>query len=72
MVNPTMVGFPIVFVSSPIVIACIVNAFNLIGYLCAIGRQCHRYILMAGLISSHTSSTLLASPNSRVFTLGSL
>ena len=48
------------------------NALYLIGYLCVLGLLCHIYVLMAGLISSRTYSTLVASPASRVVTLGSL
>ena len=53
-------------------IACITNALYLVGYMCVLGLLCHLYVLMAGLIYSRTSSILVASPASRVFTLGSL
>ena len=53
-------------------IACVANALNRVGYLCVLGFQCHRYVSIAGLISSCTSSTLVAYPASRVLTLGSL
>ena len=53
-------------------IACISNALYLVGYMCVLGLLCNISVLMAGLISSCTSSTLVASPASRVFTLGSL
>ena len=53
-------------------IACIANALYLVGYLCVLDLLCHISVLMAGVISSHTYSTLVASPASRVFTLGSL
>ena len=53
-------------------IACIANALYLVGYLCVLGLLCHLSVLMAGLISSRNSSTLVASPSSQVSTLGSL
>ena len=72
MVDPTMVFFPVVFVSSLLIISCIANVLYLFGYLCVLGCRFHCYILMTGLIYSCTSSTLVASPASQVFTLGSL
>ena len=53
-------------------IAYIANALYLVGYLCVIDILCHISDLMVGLNSSRTSSTLVDSPTSRVFTLGSL
>ena len=53
-------------------IACIANALYLVGYLYVLGLRCHLSVFMAGLISFRTSSTLVAPPASRVFTLGSL
>ena len=53
-------------------IACTANALYLVGYLCVLGILLHIYVLMVGLIYSYTSSTLVASPASRVSTLGSL
>ena len=53
-------------------IALIFNALYLVGYLCVLGLLSHISDLMAGLIPSRTSSTLVASPASLVFTLGSL
>ena len=67
-----MVWFSIVFVSSLIMIACIANALYLVGYLCVLGLMFHLSVLMVGLISYRTSSTLVASPVSQVFTLGIL
>ena len=60
------------FVSLLIMIDCVSNTLYLVGYLCVLGPLCHLSVLMAGLISSHTFSTLVASHASRVFTLGSL
>ena len=50
-------------------IACIANALYLVRYLCVLSLLCHISVLMVVLISSRTSSTLVASPASRVFTL---
>ena len=60
------------FFSSLIMIFFIDNALYLVGYLCVLVLLCHISVFMAGLISSRTSSTLVASPASRFFTLGSL
>ena len=65
-------GFSIVFVSSRIIIAFIANDLYFVGYLCVLGILYHLSVLMAGLLYSRTSSTLVAPPPSRVFTLGSL
>ena len=61
-------GFTIVFVSSLTMIACINNDLDRVGYLCVLGRRRYRSVSIAGLISSHTSSTLEASAAWQVFT----
>ena len=53
-------------------IACIANNLYLVGNLCVLGILRHISVLMACLIYYRTSSTLVASPASRVFTLGTL
>ena len=53
-------------------IACIYKSLNCVGYLCMLGRRCHISFLIAGLISSCTSSTLGPDPASQGFTFGNL
>ena len=63
-------GVYIVLTSLLIMIACNASTLNHVGYLCVLGWSFQLYVLIWGLISSRTSSTLISSTALRVPTLG--